>query len=782
MRTTKKLFTWLAGIASVLFLLVIILGILGTWYVNTPEFQAKAQSIVSGKLGKAVQFERVSLSIFLRPHLVFHKVKLILPGSTSGTIEAAYLYPALLPLVRGKFGIAKFRAEAPDFLIRLREKTEQQDDKKKLVTFTKVKTGVLAVLDVMRSLSPDLRIEASDGKLLISRAGRDVFHSKDIKGRLELIPDGFDLDLWGNPVQWGPFSLHGRYFIEKDRIAANDVKLTYLDSILTSRVEMNTAEGHIRSAELSLDGNIGRKTVLFFSKLFTLPPEQTVRAPLTLSNARLIWKTETDFSVAGTIALRSGPSISFQAQRSPETMIISQLTVQDDVSEASLTFKYAKALLDFSFRGNLSERTLDRLFERTAFQRGWVKGNLQAHVRLDRPGESSAQGSLEGRNFIIPFGLDNPVKVEQIKLQASNKTVTLDSSSFSWGNTYAVSKGTVKASAEGFNFDMDFSTNEVKIESILQVLGRKNNKKVEPDEEQTTYPTFLGHVRFHAKSLSYGRFTVVPVRADILLDQQGIHASITEAAICGISLPGNWGMVQEEFNYDFKPASVQQPLEAAIACFSGSERTRITGIFDLTAHLRSQGKSGDFMKSLRGRIMFTARDGEILDYPMLTKIFEVLNFTDMLRGKFPDLEKQAFSYNSITIKGYIKEGKLILREAAIDGTSSDLAAEGEIDLIDKKIDITVLVAPFETVDYIIKHIPLVSNILGNTLITIPVKVEGDLSNPTVTVLSPTAIGEGILGIMKRTLQLPFTVIKPILPEEPKHRHREQEATPSQLQQ
>ena len=80
----------------------------------------------------------------------------------------------------------------------------------------------------------------------------------------------------------------------------------------------------------------------------------------------------------------------------------------------------------------------------------------------------------------------------------------------------------------------------------------------------------------------------------------------------------------------------------------------------------------------------------------------------------------------------------------------------------------MLVAPFKTVDLIVKYFPLVNNVLANTLITIPFKVKGDLGDPTVTILSPTAIGEGVLGIMKRTLQLPFTVIQPIIPGEKKH--------------
>ena len=72
--------------------------------------------------------------------------------------------------------------------------------------------------------------------------------------------------------------------------------------------------------------------------------------------------------------------------------------------------------------------------------------------------------------------------------------------------------------------------------------------------------------------------------------------------------------------------------------------------------------------------------------------------------------------------------------------------------------ITVLVAPFKTVDRIVKHIPLVGNVLGGNLISIPFRAIGDLSDPDVIPLSPTAVGSGLLGILERTLKLPITII------------------------
>jgi len=88
----------------------------------------------------------------------------------------------------------------------------------------------------------------------------------------------------------------------------------------------------------------------------------------------------------------------------------------------------------------------------------------------------------------------------------------------------------------------------------------------------------------------------------------------------------------------------------------------------------------------------------------------------------------------------------------------EIACEGDIDLLDKELDLTYLLAPLKTVDLVVKKIPLVSDVLDGTLVSIPVKATGPWADPKITALSPSSVGLGLLGIMKRTVQLPFKII------------------------
>jgi len=98
----------------------------------------------------------------------------------------------------------------------------------------------------------------------------------------------------------------------------------------------------------------------------------------------------------------------------------------------------------------------------------------------------------------------------------------------------------------------------------------------------------------------------------------------------------------------------------------------------------------------------------------------------------------------------------------------EIVGTGDMDLVKKKIDMKALVAPFKTVDKVLRNIPIVKSITGHNLVSIPVKIKGNLENPEVSSLSPSAIGSGILGIMEKILEAPVHVIQPLIPSEKKN--------------
>jgi AsmA-like C-terminal region len=762
----NKIFSWLLWIGGILLILLLLLTGFASWYISSEQAQNEIRLIVLEQTGNTVTFDRVGLSLVLRPHLTFRHVTITVPDATTGLIESANLYPQLWPLLMGTFRIAALRAVSPSFIVPLSEHVSDDQDR---ITFGKVKKDMASVLDVMRAISANLVIEVKQGRLIFRKRTRDVFTVQNIRGSVELIAQGFDLDVRGDTDQFGPSSMRGRFFMEGNRLVAKSVKATVLDSSITSSVVLGDAAGGLHLIDISAEGSIGRKTIQWTSNVLNLPPEQIVRAPLSLSDARFIWNAPSDISLAGTISLQNGPSISFQAHRNPNELRISKLIIQDQESMGSLTCLYTNKILDFSFRGSLREHTLNKIFEHTSFHRGSIRGDFQAHIVPNRIQESTAQGSLEGSNFILSLGKDVQIKVEELGLSADQKNVNVRAGSFTWADTHFSLKGSLRASTDGIHVDIDLASDGIKVEDIQQAVAaieKENNDALDNKTARPVhYPPAFGIVRFNSKYISYGRYTANPVRADMMLGQKGFHVTILDAAVCGISLPGSVTKIEDEIQLDFKPTALQQPLEATLSCLGGADKTRITGTFDVHGRLRSRGKSEDLLRALHGRVTFVSHAGDIYRYTLLSRVFDAISIPEMVLGKFPNMEREGFAYETITIKCTVKDGKLELQEAIIDSHTANIIGQGEIDITNNTLSLTVLVAPFRTVDFVIRNIPLVNTVLNNTLITFPVKVTGVLGNPRVTAISPTAIGEGFLGIINRTLKLPYTLVEPLIPQE-----------------
>ena len=111
-------------------------------------------------------------------------------------------------------------------------------------------------------------------------------------------------------------------------------------------------------------------------------------------------------------------------------------------------------------------------------------------------------------------------------------------------------------------------------------------------------------------------------------------------------------------------------------------------------------------------------------------------------------------YRSIWVKLQLERGHSFVMEAAMNASALTLAANGTFNDATGAMDITVLVAPLKTLDWIISKIPIIRNILGGTLIAVPVHVGGTFDKPEVIPLGPKAIGSRVGDILSNTLNLP----------------------------
>jgi hypothetical protein len=151
----------------------------------------------------------------------------------------------------------------------------------------------------------------------------------------------------------------------------------------------------------------------------------------------------------------------------------------------------------------------------------------------------------------------------------------------------------------------------------------------------------------------------------------------------------------------------------------------------------------------------------ILKSQSLDKTFDLLNKSENLKGEFPDLDREIISYKVLNVRGAIREHKIQIEQGILDSSIIGIMARGSIDLREETLDINALVAPLKTVSWVIRKIPILGYILGGNLVSVPVKISGNMKDPDVTFMSPSAIGSEALGIIERTLKLPIKLVEPI---------------------
>jgi hypothetical protein len=269
-----------------------------------------------------------------------------------------------------------------------------------------------------------------------------------------------------------------------------------------------------------------------------------------------------------------------------------------------------------------------------------------------------------------------------------------------------------------------------------------------------------GRLTLKADEFTYKFIHYAPLHAEISFMRDKLRVEVTEAHLCGLSTPGVLEVSPEQYSFEFSLLAENQEVAQTVNCLF-SERLNATGKFTLKGAITGQGKGEGLVQALHGDIELLAKNGRIYRHVPMQRLLAYLNVTDIFRGRLPEMSKEGFPYDSVEAEARIENGKLMLNEWILESPSMEITGQGNLDLERNRIDMRILVAPLKAVDSVIRRIPGVSYITGGTLVSVAVKIEGDVKNPEVKALPPSAVGEGLLGMMKRALKLPIKVIEPL---------------------
>ena len=562
----------------------------------------------------------------------------------------------------------------------------------------------------------------------------------------------------------GPAELHGGTVrVTSKAINVNHIGIKVLDSTATLSGDVTDFQSRNLRVRARVADGVAKHTLIDWIWLRTALAEQLKPAtPLRFAAQRVQW-SDAGLDVVAEVNINAGPSLSVDLSRRDKTFTLRRATIKDHDSDANVSFARRESLVEVGFAGVLAARSLARILGRSSESYlGSVRGDIQATVDLSRQGRSMARGQLAGGRIDLQELIGMPLKLGRLDMQGDGDALRIRELTMAWAEQKATIRGAVAREANELAMTLEIDSPGIEIDALrgtptTKAASAPAEKQNKP--EKTLGPWSLplkGTVSLRADFVEYHGFRVQGLRAVATLGHETAAVDVTEASLCGLTVPPSLRMTPKEFDAHVNVTVKDQLLENVVQCFTGKD-VIISGNVNMTSVLAASGPAEHIAESLAehlaGSVNFSARDGEIFKAALLGNILSLKSVSNLTKGDV-SLGGRGFKYRTIAVDARIEKGRIIFHQATLDSPALGLAATGTINLQNYESRLTVLVAPFSTVDRVVRKIPILGYVIGGAFTSVPVGITGDIRKPLVAPLGPRAVGSEVRGVFERTFKLP----------------------------
>lgn len=512
------------------------------------------------------------------------------------------------------------------------------------------------------------------------------------------------------------------------------------------------------AATMILSGQAGPVTSNWVGDRIALGRPWRLKAPVTLTAAALTWSAGGEKSVRGEMTTGGGTHLSLDLKMEGNMLRHQTLVVDDQDSHAEMRVAFGPENLEIGFNGRISSATISRMMQAEQHHTGHMEGQFQARIQPKNPGSTTISGTLKAYDLYQPLNIPQAHHIKELFLEARDNRVQIAPAVIVVDDQTHRVTGSVDIEDSGYVLDLVHSATHLRLPLPDNTLSGAGPR--EPQVFSMLDLPLRGRIVSRLDIFTLGQLQWAPFNSTAHLEAGNWQLRIEEASLCGIATPGEIRISPQTLSIALRPATQDGSFDGTMTCLM-EKPNLIDGRFDLTGRLGAQGPFNGVTRSISGRMELQATKGRIYRFNLLSKTLAVVNLTEIFRGKLPDLMENGLAYESIDIRVDIEDSVCTIREAVIDGASANIAGQGKIDLSTGETDMVVLVAPFKTVDALVRYTPVIGDWLGGTLISIPVRVTGAFSDPTVTPLSPSAVGSSLMNLMRRTVGLPVRIVEPL---------------------
>jgi hypothetical protein len=170
----------------------------------------------------------------------------------------------------------------------------------------------------------------------------------------------------------------------------------------------------------------------------------------------------------------------------------------------------------------------------------------------------------------------------------------------------------------------------------------------------------------------------------------------------------------------------------------------------------------NFLPSSYGRFSIQVRDGVLRRFPILSKVFSLLNVSQIFALQLPDMDLEGMPFNTLSANFRLDNGILESDDLSIRSEAMNMSYTGQVDLVSKEVDLSLAIHPLGTVDKIVTRVPVAGWLLtgeDKALLTAHFSVSGKLGDVSVMIMPVDTLSEPTIGLLKRVLGLPFKLFE-----------------------
>lgn len=407
----------------------------------------------------------------------------------------------------------------------------------------------------------------------------------------------------------------------------------------------------------------------------------------------------------------------------------------------------------FSGESLKSSKLTARLGSSTITGSGVLSGFAAPEVSLDFSSPSLDLADLGFRSAA------DKVAVEQVKGSVSLQEDRLSIKSLSGRINRSIirASGTVRGMRNPrVDLELDADYLDMADVGLLATLDRGEDAKGGSGRGSFTATVKAAAGRFHQVEFR-------KLRSDVHLEQKILYVEKATCTLLGGEFAGN-GRV--DFGATGGPRyqtslRLQNISAAQLLQVFGTNR-ELTGTMSLEGDLIAKGDTLDQVKATSlGNLRLHCEKGTLRKFSLLSKLFSILNVSQLFKFKLPDMVSDGMPYNQINASFSLRDGLVTTDDLFIDSNAMNISMIGQFDLVKEQMNVTVGVKPLQTIDKVVSHIPVLGWVLtgkNKSLITTYFQATGSLDNPEVKSITAKSMAKGVFNIFSRLFSLPAKLV------------------------